>query len=387
MPVPKANPTNQTTTQSTAPAASSPSISDSVHLRLSHLSKVYPGQSAPAVNDVSLTLDKGKMLALLGPSGCGKTTMLRMIAGLIEATSGRVEVDGVDLTDVAVHRRGMGMVFQSYALFPHLDVSRNVAFGLEMRKVPAGQRDRRVREALDMVQLGHLGHRRVKELSGGQQQRVALARALVIEPAALLLDEPLSNLDAKLRDAMRAEIRAIVRRLGVTTVFVTHDQDEALSMADTIAVMRDGQIEQVGAPEQIYERPASQFVADFIGRANLLAGTLLHFDGDTANVEVPGMGTIRAAVPHGQVTAGTDVTVLVRPHHVAVTTDAPPDGQVHVRGHVTDRSYKGEMLTYALQVGDREITADALSGMGGSSHPSGTDVYASWAPQDALILP
>ncbi|GAA3739075.1 putative spermidine/putrescine transport system ATP-binding protein [Spinactinospora alkalitolerans] len=372
---------------SPAPQPPSAATDHATHLRLSHLSKIYPKQSVPAVDDVSLSLEKGKILALLGPSGCGKTTMLRMIAGLIDATSGRVEVDGADLTHVPVHKRGMGMVFQSYALFPHLDVSRNVAFGLEMRSISATERDRRVREALEMVQLGHLGQRRVKELSGGQQQRVALARALVIEPAALLLDEPLSNLDAKLRDSMRTEIRSIVHRLGVTTVFVTHDQDEALSLADTIAVMRDGQIEQVGPPEQIYERPASQFVADFVGRANLLTGTIVEADSDTVSVEVSDLGAVPAAVPIDGAVPGTEVTVLIRPHQVTVATDTPRGAPFHIKGHISDRSYKGELLTYTIRVGTREIIADSLAGMGGSDHATGTDVFASWDPLDSLILP
>ncbi|GAB3729850.1 ABC transporter ATP-binding protein [Nocardiopsis nanhaiensis] len=357
------------------------------HLRLADLTKTYPGQSVPAVDNVSLSLERGKLLALLGPSGCGKTTMLRMIAGLIQATSGRVEVNGADVTEVPVHRRGMGMVFQSYALFPHLDVSRNVAFGLEMRKIPKPERLERVRNALDMVQLGHLGNRRVRELSGGQQQRVALARALVVEPAALLLDEPLSNLDAKLRDAMRSEIRSIVHRLGVTTVFVTHDQDEALSMADVIAVMSEGKVEQVGSPEQIYERPANRFVADFIGRANLLTGKITERASQTATVDVPGVGSVRATHPRvSGLTPGQSVTVLVRPHHVAATSEPASGEGSHLRGRVTDRSYRGEILSYTIAVGDREITAESLTGIGGSTFANGAEVDVVWDPLDALIL-
>ncbi len=355
------------------------------HLSLQRLAKVYPGQTEPAVDAVSLTLREGKLLALLGPSGCGKTTTLRMIAGLVEPTAGAVEVGGDNLTDVPVHKRGMGMVFQSYALFPHLNVTRNVAFGLEMRKVDKREREQRVADALDMVQLQHLAKRRVKELSGGQQQRVALARALVVEPSVLLLDEPLSNLDAKLRESMRAEIRALVHRLGVTTVFVTHDQDEALSMADEIAVMNHGTIEQVGTPEQVYRRPASRFVADFIGRANLLTGTVADSDDSGATVEVPGVGRVQATHAGEPPAAGRTATVLLRPHHVIVRTGpTAPEDALH--GRVVDRSYTGEMVSYTVEVGQQRLTAETLTGLA-PAHDPGTEVALTWDVSDAMVLP
>jgi putative spermidine/putrescine transport system ATP-binding protein len=326
-------------------------------LRLDGLSKTYPGQHEAAVSDVSLTLPGGQMLALLGPSGCGKTTTLRMIAGLVPPTRGRVLLDGTDLTGTPVHRRGMGMVFQSYALFPHLDVARNVAFGLEMRRVGKAERQRRVTEALDLVRLGDLAGRRVGELSGGQRQRVALARAMVIRPALLLLDEPLSNLDAKLREAMREEIRALQRAARVTTVFVTHDQDEALSMADRIAVLSEGRIAQVGAPEDIYERPATRFVADFIGRANLLTGTVAAQHDGVAEVAVAGCGTVRALAEE-PVTG--EVTVLLRPHRLALE----PAGADGLTGTVESASYTGDLITYRIRLGDHEVAVEALTGSG-----------------------
>ena len=359
------------------------------HVRLQGLSKTYAGQDVPAVDGVDLELEQGKLVALLGPSGCGKTTTLRMVAGLIDPSYGRIEVDGADVTSVPVHKRGMGMVFQSYALFPHLDVNRNVAFGLEMRKVGRADRARRVQEALDMVQLGHLGDRRVKELSGGQQQRVALARALVVEPSVLLLDEPLSNLDAKLRAAMRAEIRSIVHRIGVTTVFVTHDQDEALSMADEIAVMNDGRVEQVGTPTDIYERPASRFVADFIGRANLLPGRVVDADPAKTSVEVAGVGTIRASHDGDALQPGQDINLLVRPHHVQVEASsrngAGSDTADRLHGRVASHSYTGEMLAYTITVGDSELEAETLTGYA-EPFPVGADVDITWRPRDARVL-
>jgi len=356
-----------------------------VHLQLCGLSKTYPGQDVPAVDRVSLDVEKGKLLALLGPSGCGKTTTLRIIAGLIEPSAGEVVVDGKDMTELPVHKRGMGMVFQSYALFPHLDVAHNVAFGLEMRRVKSEERRRRVQEALDMVQLGHLAPRRVKELSGGQQQRVALARALVVQPAVLLLDEPLSNLDAKLREAMRLEIRAIVHRVGVTTVFVTHDQDEALSMADQIVVMNGGRVEQVGKPEDIYEHPASTFVADFIGRANLLPGRIVGIEPDAVLVEVAGVGQIHVSRRGSEFRTGQDVTLLVRPHRLDVQMRQMGPGVGRLRGRIEAHSYTGEMLAYTIAVGNHQIEVETLTGFG-DSHAVGAEVDITWRPDDARIL-
>ena len=242
-------------------------------LELEHLSKSY-GPSA-AVRDVSLDVHDGELLVLLGPSGCGKTTTLRMIAGFITPTRGRVRFGGNDVTTLPPWKRNAGMVFQSYALFPHLTVAENVAFGLQMRKIPKSEIPGRVAEVLRLVRLEGLADRRPRQLSGGQQQRVALARALVIRPDVLLLDEPLSNLDAKLREAVRVEIRELQRKLRITTVMVTHDQEEALIMADRLVVMSEGTVRQVGSQHDLYERPADAFVAGFIGRSNLMSGAII----------------------------------------------------------------------------------------------------------------
>ncbi len=225
-----------------------------------------------AVDDVSLSVADGEFLVLLGPSGCGKTTTLRMVAGFVEPTSGTIRLGDRDITDLPPWKRNAGLVFQSYALFPHLTVNQNVAFGLEMRKKPPAEIDREVAEALRLVRLGHLGDRLPRQLSGGQQQRVALARALAIRPDILLLDEPLSNLDAKLRQDVRVEIRELQRKLGLTTVMVTHDQEEALTMADRLVVMSEGRIRQIGTQQDLYERPADRFVADFVGRSTFSKG-------------------------------------------------------------------------------------------------------------------
>src|SRR5712671_3844308 len=247
------------------------------YLALRGLAKRYDDGPA-AVAGLDLVAERGEFLTLLGPSGCGKTTVLRMIAGLVPPSAGRIAVDGADVTAMPAHRRNMGLVFQNYALFPHLNVARNVAFGLEMRGTLRDAIDKRVTNSLALVRLEGLRRRMPRELSGGQQQRVALARALVIEPALLLLDEPLSNLDAKLREELRDEIRDIQRRLGITAVFVTHDQVEALTLSDRIAVMNAGRLEQVGTPSEVYERPATEFVAAFIGRTNRIAATVVACD-------------------------------------------------------------------------------------------------------------
>ena len=279
-------------------------------LSLRGLTKSYGGFTA--VDDFALDVPKGELVAFLGPSGCGKTTSLRMIAGLVPATAGRIVVGGQDLTQVPTHRRDMGLVFQSYALFPHMSVARNVAFGLEMRRVAGDEIARRVKEAIALVHLTGKEEHRPAQLSGGQQQRVALARALVVRPSILLLDEPLSNLDAKLRDEMRNEIRDIQKRLGITAIFVTHDQVEALTMCDKVVVMNQGRLEQVGTPVDLYETPKTSFVAGFVGRSNKLRAT--------AKDGVAEFAGTRIAAPGGL--AGP-VEVMIRPHRVRLGQTEP----------------------------------------------------------------
>jgi putative spermidine/putrescine transport system ATP-binding protein len=359
-------------------------VADSDFLRVHKLRKEYPGTATAAVADIDLGVGEGELLALLGPSGCGKTTTLRMIAGLIDPTSGSIEVGGRDVTRVPVHKRGMGMVFQSFALFPHLDVSQNVAFGLEMRRVKASERAARITAVLERVELAHLADRRVGQLSGGQQQRVALARALVVDPTLLLLDEPLSALDAQLRQSLRVQIREIQQASGTTSVFVTHDQDEALSMADRVAVMNNGVVAQVGTPAEIYERPASVFVATFIGRANL-------FDAQTVGagtVEAAGLGTLAVAAS----AASGAVTAMIRPQAISLES-ADGAGAETVSsprrpafdGVVRSTSYTGDQIAYRVDVAgttlDVETTASA-----GRLLTQGDRVRVSWSSDDLRLL-
>ena len=350
-----------------------------VHLRLSGLTKRY-GVST-AVASLDLAVPKGELVALLGPSGCGKTTTLRMVAGLIEPTEGRIVVRSQDITSVPTYQRDMGLVFQSYALFPHMTVARNVAFGLEMRSVPKPEIDRRVKEALAMVRLEALAERKPRELSGGQQQRVALARALVIRPSILLLDEPLSNLDAKLRDEMRNEIRDIQQSLGITAVFVTHDQVEALSMCDKVVVMRGGKLEQVATPVDMYEHPATPFVASFVGRTNRLAG-MAQEDGRVALsstvVRVPGR-------------PGGTVEIMIRPHRMRLVEagsgeDVAPEGTNRLAGRLTRVTFIGDLLQYHVDVGGTEIVVEAASDHGRGFRSVGSSVGVLWRVEDTMVF-
>ncbi|WP_245263200.1 ABC transporter ATP-binding protein [Azorhizobium doebereinerae] len=328
-----------------------------------------------AVDDFNLDVAKGELVAFLGPSGCGKTTSLRMIAGLVPSSSGHIVVNGREITEVPPYRRDMGLVFQSYALFPHMDVARNVAFGLEMRKVAKADAAARVREAIAMVRLTGKEHHRPSELSGGQQQRVALARALVVRPSILLLDEPLSNLDAKLRDEMRNEIRDIQKRLGITAIFVTHDQMEALTICDKVVVMNHGRLEQVGTPLEIYEHPKTAFVAGFVGRINRLAGTASGGIAEAAGVKVAAPGFTGP------------VEVMVRPHRIVLSAGAAPaGGDLHqLSGTVARATFAGDILEYEVEAGGVLMKTEAATRGGETVHAPGTPVTLSWRPQDTFV--
>ena len=313
-----------------------------------------------AVNNLNLDLEEGELVALLGPSGCGKTTTLRMIAGFEEADSGTISFGGRDVTSLPPERRNTGMVFQNYALFPHLTVAQNVAFGLEMRKVPKAEIARRVDAILDKVQLRELADRYPRQLSGGQQQRTALARALVINPSVLLLDEPLANLDAKLREEMRFYIRSLQQEFGITTVYVTHDQSEALVLADRIAVMKDGVLQQVGTPTDIYQRPGNAWVADFIGLTNLVPGVITDREGSRVLVDTD-LGVLSGTGSDGLRT-GDQVLLSIRPESLRIasgTDTAHPgdtlDGAERNRlvGVVRERAYLGNLVDYRIEVGER----------------------------------
>jgi putative spermidine/putrescine transport system ATP-binding protein len=350
------------------------------HLVLERLEKRY-GKIA-AVSALDLAVKQGEFIALLGPSGCGKTTTLRMTAGLVPASSGRVVIGGRDVTHLPPYRRDIGLVFQNYALFPHMTVAENVAFGLEMRRVPKADIAKRVDEALALVRLAQYGDRRPRELSGGQQQRVALARALVIRPSILLLDEPLSNLDAKLREEMRTEIRDIQRRLGITTLFVTHDQVEALSMCDRIAVMQTGDLVQLGTPFEIYERPRHAFIADFVGRTNKLQGIAR----DPGVIEV-GPLTVRAGETPAR---GTAVQVMVRPHRIQILprgTGGRSNGRANVLiGRVVRTTYIGDVFQYDVDVGPGIVQVEKPTAAGPQSINPGDEVELEWSAVDTLVF-
>jgi putative spermidine/putrescine transport system ATP-binding protein len=290
-------------------------------LRLAELTKIFG--ASRAVDRVSLSIEPGSMVALLGPSGCGKTTTLRMIAGLIQPNAGEIYLDGAPISGVPVHRRNIGMLFQNYALFPHMTVAQNIAFGLETRRLGRAAIDERVAGALQLVQLDGYGDRMPSQLSGGQQQRVALARAIVVEPALLLLDEPLGALDKSLRQSMQVELRALQRRLGITTIMVTHDQDEALTMSDRIVIMRDGQIEQAGAPDEVYRHPESRFTASFLGASNFFRGAVTGRADGLLTVAIRNGPTLRVRTRRE---VSGEVTVALRPEAVSIAFcegDAP----------------------------------------------------------------
>ena len=304
-----------------------------------------------AVRDFSLAIDKGSFVTLLGPSGCGKTTLLRSIAGLVEITRGQISIGGRRIDDVPIYRRNIGLVFQNYALFPHKSIFDNVAFGLKYRNVPKAEIATRVARALEMVRLPGSEKKLPSQLSGGQQQRIALARAIVFEPEVLLLDEPLSALDANMREDMRVEIKKIQKQTGITAIFVTHDQEEALSMSDRIVVMNAGTAEQIGTPQEVYDRPATTFVADFLGKANMLQGTVAELAPHGATVALSSGQTVRVQTDR-RLAPGEAVTVVVRPQMLS----APPgDAANRLRGQVVSSSYLGGRIVYEIDIGAKAL--------------------------------
>lgn len=369
----------------------------STAIQIANLTKEFPalagGRSARAkavdaqtraVDRVSLTIPPGELFFLLGPSGCGKTTLLRMIAGFIEPTDGQILFNGRDVTYTAPNDRNTGMVFQSYALWPHMSVAQNVAFGLEVRRTDAATRQRLVAEALAAVRMEDFASRRPNQLSGGQQQRVALARALVIRPDVLLLDEPLSNLDAKLRIELRTEIRRVCKQSGITTIYVTHDQKEALSMADRIAIMEKGRAVQVGAPGELYRRPGSRFVAEFLGETNILPAEVLSTHSGFVEVRT-GAGTLRAAAVGAPPAPGTRALLSIRPE--AIGLDAA-SGQPSLPGTVREQVYLGEIAQYTIVLPDgTPLRASALNPPAADFLAPGAQAGWRVDPADVVLLP
>lgn len=349
-------------------------------LSLRGVTKQYQ-QGQPTVNRLDLDLPGGQLLGLLGPSGCGKTTTLRMIAGLMPVTSGAIFIDGQDITHRPPHQRDIGLVFQSYALFPHMTVAQNVAFGLKMRGMMRQEIRDRVQEALESVRMAQFADRKPRHLSGGQQQRVALARALAIQPRLLLLDEPLSNLDAKLRDEMRYEIREIQQKLGITTVLVTHDQIEALTMCDLVGVMHQGRLAQLAPPAAIYEQPQSLFVADFVGRTNVLAGEIV----DSRHVRVA--GEVYGCAP---TQATGRVNALIRPHRIRITSYRDRSlvslQTNSATGRVADVAYIGDILQYDIDIDGSLLKVEVPTQSGGQQYRQGEPLMCEWLPDDMLIF-
>jgi len=354
-------------------------------LRLDHVTKRHGGVTA--LDGVSLSIGQGELFALLGPSGCGKTTLLRLVAGLETPDEGRILIDGIDMTDMPAHRRPVNMMFQSYALFPHMNVERNIAFGLVQDRLPRKEIAARVAEGLRLVQLEGLGARRPDRLSGGQKQRVALARALVKRPKLLLLDEPLAALDKRLREETGLELVRLQQRLGTTFLVVTHDQKEAMAMARRIGVMRAGRIEQIGAAAEIYERPASRHVAEFVGEINLLDGKISGTDRDRQQVAtMVGEITIPAAAAREP---GSRITLAVRPERIVLARVelAAPDINAFA-GTITEKAYLGDVTLYRIAIApDLHLRAAQHNvGPGGASYEPGDRVVASFAPESCVVL-
>jgi spermidine/putrescine transport system ATP-binding protein len=340
-----------------------------------------------AVEDANFDIAQGEFFSMLGPSGCGKTTTLRMIAGFEMPTSGAIRLEGQDVSHVPPHKRDVNTVFQHYGLFPHMNVSDNVAYGPRAKKVPKAEVDRRVREVLEVVRLGDFAARRPSQLSGGQQQRVALARALVNYPKALLLDEPLGALDLKLRQSMQLELKRIQREVGITFIFVTHDQEEALTMSDRIAVMNVGRVEQIGTPREIYDHPTSVFVAGFIGQANLWPVSILERHADRCDVRVGG-SNVSSHCDRDDLTAGSDAVLMVRPERVTVGADAPAGGELaSVRATVTDLVFQGPVVRYELRLPDGHRVIAHIPARRDNLPIPGDTVCASWPPEASVLLP
>ena len=326
-------------------------------LELKNLTKRFGALTA--VTDVSFSVEKGKFVTFVGPSGCGKTTLLRMVSGFVEPDRGEIILDSRNVTRTSPNARDTAMVFQNYALFPHMTVAQNIGFGMRIRKKSRGEIEAEVKRLLALVKMEGLGERKPHELSGGQQQRVALARALSLHPKVLLLDEPLSNLDANLRVTMREEVRKLHRRLGLTIIFVTHDQEEAMSISDLLVVMDQGGVKQVGSPSEIYEKPVDEFVANFVGHINFFAGEVKALSGEEMNLQIS-HGTLRIKRPPFPISTGDRVSLVVRPESISLVDGGEKQVRAEnsLEGRVEVAMYIGSIIRYSIRVGDQTVYVD-----------------------------
>jgi spermidine/putrescine ABC transporter ATP-binding subunit len=361
---------------------------DDGYIRIERLSKHF--DSVVAVDRVDITIDSGEFFSLLGASGCGKTTLLRMLGGFEMPTAGEIYIENEPMSGVPPHRRPTNMVFQSYAIFPHLNVRRNIAYGLRAERLNAAETARRVGEVLEMVKLQGFGERRSDELSGGQRQRVALARALIRRPKVLLLDEPLGALDKKLREEMQLELRALQQSLGITFVFVTHDQEEALTLSDRVAVMSQGKFLQIGTPEEIYQRPVSVEVADFIGQMNFVDAHVIDVGDGKAVLDTAGLGRIRAPTRAGLAQEGIKVVVAIRPEKLRLSKERPDGAGNAMQGVIKNTAYLGDRRHFyvAVQGCDKPLAVAAQEAQesGSQFFAQEKPVWISWADESVILL-
>ena len=358
---------------------------DSAFVEFDRVQKSYDGETL-VVKDLNLTLPKGEFLTMLGPSGSGKTTCLMMLAGFETATYGDIRLGGVSINNIPPHKRGIGMVFQNYALFPHMTVAENLSFPLEVRKMGKAEREQKVKRALDMVQMGAFGGRRPAQLSGGQQQRIALARALVFEAELVLMDEPLGALDKQLREHMQFEIKRIADSLGITVVYVTHDQTEALTMSDRVAVFNDGKIQQLAPPDKLYEEPENSFVAQFIGENNTLEGVGKEINGGVATVQLDG-GEVIDAKPVNVSKPGERTRVSIRPERVEYNKERLQEGAHTLKAEVLEFIYMGDIFRTRLKVaGNEEFIIKTRNAPDQVRLQPGTQIEIGWLPEDCRAL-
>ena len=363
--------------------------SRSSNVSLVNLTKIFKSLDGVgeivAVDAINLEVKTGELVTILGPSGCGKTTTLRMVAGFEFPTSGSIMIGGRDVAPVPPNKRGISMVFQSYALFPHLNIYENVAYGLRVQKLPASEIASRTRSVLDLMQLTTMARRFPSQVSGGQQQRIALARAIVIEPSVLLFDEPLSNLDAKLREYMRDELRKLQKRLGITSLYVTHDQEEAMAISDRIVIMQDGVIRQVGTPRQIYEHPETKFVSNFMGKANFVDAEILNLEGESASVRVEGRLLKLPRAGHVAPSSGVG-SLVIRPEAIHISK-AGNGSEYSIPGRIEHLTYFGNIAQYEIKTAHTTLLAERYNPQSSELHEEGSSVDLEFEMESVRLLP